>query len=201
MDFKHIPEITTAGLKNYTELKALCVWVKRNGGMGICIGRAMNWCLCVRTGAPYTPIMSSWDGTGDTALTCGNMLARVALALPVMRTSPLIPRSKPVGLIADAIRDRSKRGDVILDPFAGSGTLLLAAERTGRKAAAIELDPTMSIRRFADGRRPQANALTCRLPARRSTRSLNAWQPLRKRRAKVSPLRPTMAEGTGCVCQ
>ena len=51
------------------------------------------------------------------------------------------PTVKPVGMIADAIRDCSKRGDLVLDPFAGSGTILLAAERTGRKAAAIELDP------------------------------------------------------------
>lgn len=48
---------------------------------------------------------------------------------------------KPVSLIADAIRDCSKRGALVLDPFAGSGTTILAAERTGRRAAAIELDP------------------------------------------------------------
>jgi DNA modification methylase len=51
------------------------------------------------------------------------------------------PTVKPVALIADAIRDCSRRGDTILDPFAGSGTILLAAERTGRQAAAIEIDP------------------------------------------------------------
>jgi DNA modification methylase len=48
---------------------------------------------------------------------------------------------KPVGLVADAIRDCSRRGDVILDPFVGSGTTVLAAERTGRRAAGIELSP------------------------------------------------------------
>ena len=50
------------------------------------------------------------------------------------------PTVKPVALVADAIRDCSKRGALILDPFAGSGTILLAAERTGRRAAGIELD-------------------------------------------------------------
>jgi DNA modification methylase len=53
----------------------------------------------------------------------------------------LHPTVKPVSLIADAIRDCSHRKGIILDPFAGSGTILLAAERTGRYARAIELDP------------------------------------------------------------
>jgi DNA modification methylase len=53
----------------------------------------------------------------------------------------LHPTVKPVSLIADAIRDCSQRKGLILDPFAGSGTVLIAAERTGRYARAIELDP------------------------------------------------------------
>ncbi len=61
------------------------------------------------------------------------------------------PTVKPVALIADLIRDCSKRGGIVLDPFAGSGTILLAAERTGRIARAIEIDPHyvgLSIRRW-----------------------------------------------------
>ncbi len=53
----------------------------------------------------------------------------------------LHPTVKPVSLIADAIRDCSHRKGLILDPFAGSGTILIAAERTGRYARAIELEP------------------------------------------------------------
>jgi DNA modification methylase len=52
------------------------------------------------------------------------------------------PTVKPVALVADAIRDCSRRGGLILDPFAGSGTTVIAAERTGRKARVIEIDPT-----------------------------------------------------------
>ena len=48
---------------------------------------------------------------------------------------------KPVALIADLIRDCSRRNGIILDPFGGSGTTILAAERTGRMARVIELDP------------------------------------------------------------
>jgi DNA modification methylase len=50
------------------------------------------------------------------------------------------PTVKPTALVADAILDCSRRGDVILDPFAGSGTTILAAHRTGRRAACIEID-------------------------------------------------------------
>jgi DNA modification methylase len=61
------------------------------------------------------------------------------------------PTVKPVALIADAIRDCSKRGGIVLDPFAGSGSTIIAAERTGRRAAAIEIDERYvdtAIRRF-----------------------------------------------------
>src|SRR5690348_9517494 len=51
------------------------------------------------------------------------------------------PTVKPVALVADAIRDCSKRGGFVLDPFAGSGTTIISAEKTGRRAAVIELDP------------------------------------------------------------
>jgi DNA modification methylase len=51
------------------------------------------------------------------------------------------PTVKPVALVADAIRDCSRRGDIVLDTFGGSGTTLIACERTGRKARLIELDP------------------------------------------------------------
>jgi DNA modification methylase len=53
----------------------------------------------------------------------------------------LHPTVKPVALIADAIMDVSARGDVVLDSFLGSGTTLIACERTGRTCYALELDP------------------------------------------------------------
>jgi DNA modification methylase len=56
----------------------------------------------------------------------------------LLKTDPTV---KPLALVADAIKDCSKRGDTILDPFAGSGTTVIAAEKTQRRAAAIEIDP------------------------------------------------------------
>ena len=61
------------------------------------------------------------------------------------------PTVKPVAMVADAIKDCSRRGGLILDPFCGSGTILIAAEKTGRRARAIELDPRyvdVAIRRW-----------------------------------------------------
>ena len=61
------------------------------------------------------------------------------------------PTVKPVALVADAIRDCSRRGDIILDAFGGSGTTLIAAQKTGRRARLIEYDPAYVdtiIRRF-----------------------------------------------------
>lgn len=54
------------------------------------------------------------------------------------------PTVKPVALVADAIKDCTRRGDIVLDPFIGSGTTILAAERTGRRAFGLEIDPAMS---------------------------------------------------------
>ena len=51
------------------------------------------------------------------------------------------PTVKPAALVADAIRDRSRRGDVVIDTFGGSGTTLIAADLAGRKARLVEIDP------------------------------------------------------------
>jgi DNA modification methylase len=59
------------------------------------------------------------------------------------------PTVKPVALVADAIKDCSRRGDIVLDPFAGSGTTLIAAEKTGRSARVIEFDPVYCDRIIA----------------------------------------------------
>jgi DNA modification methylase len=61
------------------------------------------------------------------------------------------PTVKPVALVADAIKDCTRRGDIVLDTFCGSGTTVLAAERVGRRAYAIELEPQfvdVSVRRW-----------------------------------------------------
>jgi DNA modification methylase len=61
------------------------------------------------------------------------------------------PSAKPVALVADAIKDCTRRGDVVLDTFSGSGTTIMAAERVGRHARALEIEPRfvdVAIRRW-----------------------------------------------------
>jgi DNA modification methylase len=69
------------------------------------------------------------------------------------------PTVKPVALVADAILDCSRRKGIVLDAFAGSGTTLVAAERTGRRGYGIELDPhycDVIVRRLAKVARLEA---------------------------------------------
>ena len=69
------------------------------------------------------------------------------------------PTVKPIRLVADAILDVSKRGDIVLDGFLGSGTTLLAAEQTGRICYGVELDPRyvdVALRRWIDATGEQA---------------------------------------------
>lgn len=143
MDWRHIGELLSAGRHVYAELKNICVWVKDNAGMGSHY-RSQHELVCVfkhgtaphqnnvelgrfgrsRTNVWRYPSINSFGRASEE----GNLLA-------------LHPTVKPVALVADAILDASKRGDVILDAFLGSGTTLIAAERTGRICYGMELHP------------------------------------------------------------
>lgn len=141
MDWRHLGEILAAGANAYAALKALCVWNKTNGGMGSLYRSKHELVLVYKNGTgPHVNNVNLgrhgryrtnvWDYAGTNAFgrsRNGDLSAH--------------PTVKPVSLVADAIRDCSNRGALILDPYAGSGTILLAAERTGRRAATIELDP------------------------------------------------------------
>ena len=88
---------------------------------------------------------------GAIAPMCGAAPASAVSARAATRALAMHPTVKPVSLVADAILDCSRRGGIVLDPFCGSGTILMAAERTGRCARAIELDPRyvdVALRRF-----------------------------------------------------
>lgn len=141
MDWRHLQEIQAAGASAYTELKSLCVWNKNNGGMGSLYRSKHELVLVYKSGtAPHINNVNLgrqgryrtnvWDYAGVN--TFGPTRDADLAAHPTV---------KPTALVADAIRDCSKRAGLILDPFAGSGTTILAAERTGRRAAAVELDP------------------------------------------------------------
>jgi len=141
MDWRHVPETIGAIQATSCVLLNLCVWVKANGGMGS-LYRSRHELVFVfarrgaqrvnnvelgrhgrnRTNVWNYPGMNSFPRRGRT------------------RGLDLHPTVKPIAMVADAIRDVTRRGDIVLDPFCGSGTTILAAKRTGRRGYAIELD-------------------------------------------------------------
>ena len=151
MDWRHQREVLAAGEQVYSELKNVCVWNKTNAGMGslyrskheliyvfkVGKGAHINNVALGRYGRHRTNV---WDYVSQNAL---NGTAKSKLALH--------PTVKPVAMIADAIRDCSNRGGLILDPFGGAGTTLIAAERTGT--------PRPCDRAQSDLRRRQHRAL------------------------------------------
>lgn len=141
MDWRHIKEILDAGLKNYDSFINLCVWNKLQGGMGS-LYRSQHELVFVFKNGTESHINNIELGKH------GRFRTNVWEYRGISATNPhslddlkYHPTCKPISLIMDAIRDCSNIGDIILDPFAGSGTTLLAAERTSRKAYVMELDP------------------------------------------------------------
>lgn len=141
MDWRHMGELIEAGTAVFSELKNLCVWNKTNAGMGSFYRSKHELVFVYKIGrAPHTNAFklgetgryrtNVWDYAG--ANTVGHDRDE-ALAMH--------PTVKPVELVADAILDCTRRGERVLDPFAGSGTTLIAAERTGRIAHILEYDP------------------------------------------------------------
>jgi DNA modification methylase len=153
IDWRHLGELLTAGRQVYDELLNLCIWVKNNGGMGSFYRSQHELVFVFRNGKSNNqnniqlgkfgrnrtnvweyPGVNTFSKQGDE----GNLLA-------------IHPTVKPVTLVADAILDCSAPGDIVLDCFLGSGTTLMAAERTGRVCYGMEIDPQyvdVAIRRW-----------------------------------------------------
>ena len=141
MDWRHLAELSAAGRQCGLELKNLCVWNKTNGGMGTFYRSKHELVFVFKHGE--APHVNSF-GLGDTGRYRTNVWDYPGISsIGPSRATDLAmhPTVKPVALVADAIRDCSRRGDIILDPFAGSGTTVIAAQMTGRVARVIEYDP------------------------------------------------------------
>jgi DNA modification methylase len=151
MDWRHMGELLMAGQAVFSELKNLCVWNKTNGGMGSFYRSKHELVFAFKVGtAPHTNTF----GLGDTGRYRTNVWDYAGVnTFRAERDEELSmhPTVKPIALVADAIKDCSKRGETVLDPFGRSGTTLIAAEKTGRRARLIEFDPAYCdqiIRRF-----------------------------------------------------
>lgn len=149
MDWRHMREMLDAGEAAYSELKNMCVWAKDNGGMGsfyrsqhelVFVWKVgtephLNTVELGRNGRYRTNV---WNYRGASKTGANSDLA-------------MHPTVKPVPMIMDAIKDTSKRGEIVLDAFGGSGSTLIAAEKTKRVARLIELEPKyceVTIRRW-----------------------------------------------------
>jgi DNA modification methylase len=141
MDWRHMGELLSAGDAAFHELKNLCVWNKQTGGLGtfyrsqhelvfvfkVRAGKHINNFALGGEGRYRTNV---WDYAGVNGFRAGRGDDLAAH-----------PTVKPVAMVADAIKDCSSRGGIVLDTFAGSGSTLLAAELTQRRAHAVEIEP------------------------------------------------------------
>ncbi len=141
MDWRHIGEVMTAASGIYAEFKNLCIWAKTNGGMGSLYRSQHELVFVFKAGtAPhinnvelgkhgrYRTNVWTYAGANSFGSTRDDDLA-------------MHPTVKPVAMMADAILDCSQRKGIVLDAFAGSGSTLVAAHKTGRRGYGIELDP------------------------------------------------------------
>ena len=151
MDWRHIGELLEAGEKAYAELKNLVVWNKDNGGMGTFYRSKHELVFVFKNG---TAAHINNFGLGEKGRYRTNVWDYAGVnSLKKGRDEELAmhPTVKPVAMVADAIRDCSSRNGPVLDVFSGSGTTIIAAERTGRRCYAMELDPLyvdVAIRRW-----------------------------------------------------
>jgi DNA modification methylase len=141
MDWRHMSELAAAGEAAFTELKNLVVWNKTNGGMGAFYRSKHELIFVFKQG---TASHTNTFGLGETGRYRTNVWDYAGISsIGAGRAEELAmhPTVKPVALIADAIRDCSRRGEIVLDGFGGSGSTLIAAEKTGRSARLVEYDP------------------------------------------------------------
>jgi DNA modification methylase len=157
--WRHIAELLEAGGGIYGDLLNIAVWVKSNAGQGSFFRSQHEFVGVFRVGA--APHLNNielgrhgrsrsnvWHYAGVNSFGTGRM--------EQLKSHPTV---KPVSMVCDAIKDCTRRGDIVLDTFSGSGTTILAAERVGRRGFALEFEPRfvdVAIRRWQDFTRKDA---------------------------------------------
>lgn len=141
MDWRHMGEVLAAGEAVFSELKNLCVWNKTNGGMGTFYRSKHELVFVFKVGSgTHTNTFGLGEG-GRYRTNVWDYAGISSLSAARAEELAMHPTVKPTALVADALRDCSQRGDIVLDGFGGSGTTLIAAELTGRSGRLIEFDP------------------------------------------------------------
>jgi len=140
IDWRHALELLTVGEMIYSELLNLCVWNKSSPGQGSFYRSQHELVFVFKNGtAPHrNNIELGKNGRNRSNVwTYPRVNTFKTGGLDDLSAHPTI---KPVAMIADAMRDCSRRNDIVLDPFIGSGTTILAAEKVGRRGYGLELD-------------------------------------------------------------
>jgi DNA modification methylase len=151
MDWRHLTEILAAGERAYSQLLNLVVWAKTNGGQGSLYRSAHELVLVYKSGEERHVNNIELGKFGRNRTNVWHYAGTNTFRSGRLEELRLHPTVKPTALVADAMLDCSRRGHVVLDPFMGSGTTIMAAERVGRRACGIELDPLfvdVAVRRW-----------------------------------------------------
>jgi DNA modification methylase len=144
MDWRHAWELLAAGRTAFTTLLNVCVWAKSNAGMGSLYRSQHEWVFVFKNGKDAhrnNVQLGKYGRNRSNVWQYPNISAFGRSSGSEGNLQKLHPTVKPVALVSDAILDVSVRGDVVLDAFLGSGSTLIAAERTGRQCRGIEMDP------------------------------------------------------------
>lgn len=140
MDWRHISELLSASRDIYPQMLNMVVWCKKNGGMGS-FYRSQHELIFVFQNGKGSHINNVELGKHGRYRTNVWHYAGVNSFGSEQKNLKMHPTVKPVELVRDAILDASKRGDIVLDAFLGSGTTLIAAEKAGRVCYGIEYEP------------------------------------------------------------
>jgi DNA modification methylase len=140
MDWRHIGELQASGAAVFSELKNVCVWTKSNGGMGSLYRSQHELVFVFKNGNEPHKNNVELGRYGRNRTNVWSYRGVNAFGSERMSELEMHPTVKPVALVEDAIKDVTRRGEVVLDPFGGSGSTMIAAERCGRVAKLIEID-------------------------------------------------------------
>ncbi|WP_118857954.1 site-specific DNA-methyltransferase [Sphingomonas mesophila] len=141
MDWRHMGDLTAVGDELYGDQLNLCVWNKSNAGMGSLYRSKHELVSVYRVGtAPHTNAVEL-GRHGRNRTNVWDYASVNSFQGAKRGDLKLHPTVKPTALVADAIQDVTQRGDLVLDTFLGSGTTLIASERTGRRFRGLDIDP------------------------------------------------------------
>lgn len=149
MDWRHVEEMMKAGRAVYAELKNICIWSKDNAGMGSFYRSQHELVFVWKVGT--APHLNTVELGKNGRYRTNIWNYRAATKTGADAELAMHPTVKPVPMIMDAIKDTSKQGEIVLDPFGGSGSTLIAAEKTKRRGRLVEYEPgycEVTIRRW-----------------------------------------------------